>query len=132
MTRPCARKRASKTCVRKTARLYTHAHLPQSRRYSYTPELLADGRRRYEQTEDRRYLDADDDKRELQIPLDDASIVEATALVSETARNIRDRSFKLGPHQTAGGQPRCPNCDFLGLCGMKDAAPYKRTKVAKR
>ena len=50
MTRPRARKRASKNCVRKAARAYTHAHLPQARRYSFTPELMADGRRRYEQT----------------------------------------------------------------------------------
>jgi hypothetical protein len=40
----------TRTRVRKAARVYAHAHLPQSRRYSYTPELMADGRRRYEQT----------------------------------------------------------------------------------
>jgi hypothetical protein len=43
----------TRTRVRKAARVFIHAHLPRSRRYSYTPELMADGRRRYEQTEDR-------------------------------------------------------------------------------
>lgn len=72
-----------------------------------------------------RYLDADDDKRELEVPLDDASITDATALVSETARRIRDRHFNYGPHQRPDGTPRCPECDFLGMCGMKEAAPHK-------
>ena len=41
-TRAPARKRA-----------YQHAHLPVARRYSYTPALLAEARRRYEQTDER-------------------------------------------------------------------------------
>jgi DNA helicase-2/ATP-dependent DNA helicase PcrA len=77
-----------------------------------------------------RYLDADDEKRELEVPLDDASITEATELVSKTARSIRDRRFATGPTKNAGGAPRCSGCDFLGLCGMKEAAPHK--KVAGR
>ncbi len=78
-----------------------------------------------------RYLDADDAKRELDVPLDEASIREATALVSETARKIRDRTFKAGPHRQKDGTPRCPGCDFLGLCGMKDAAPHKTRQRGK-
>jgi DNA helicase-2/ATP-dependent DNA helicase PcrA len=73
-----------------------------------------------------RYLDADDAKRELDIPLDDASIAEATALVSHTARRIRDRHFNAGPQASSDGTPRCPACDFLGLCGMKEASAHKR------
>jgi len=46
MPRPLAKR----TGARKRA--YTHAHLPVSRRYTYTPELLADGRRRYERTDE--------------------------------------------------------------------------------
>ena len=48
-TRASARK-PTRAPARKRA--YQHAHLPVSRRYTYTPELLADGRRRYEQTEE--------------------------------------------------------------------------------
>src|SRR5262249_37560916 len=62
-----------------------------------------------------RYLDAQDDKRELEVPLDRASVAEATLLVAETARSIRDRHFKAGPHKRPDGSARCPECDFLGL-----------------
>lgn len=79
-----------------------------------------------------RYLDADDAKRELEVPLDDVSIAEATALVSQTARRIRDRHFNAGPHTNADGSARCPDCDFLGLCGMKEAAPHKKITARAR
>jgi ATP-dependent DNA helicase UvrD/PcrA len=79
-----------------------------------------------------RYLDAEAGKAELGVPLDDVSISEATALVSETARKIRDRNFKAGPHQNQDGTPRCPHCDFLGLCGMKDAAVHKAGNGRRR
>ncbi|WP_315729665.1 MULTISPECIES: ATP-dependent DNA helicase [unclassified Bradyrhizobium] len=79
-----------------------------------------------------RYLDADEEKRELEVPLDDASIAEATALVSATARRIRDRNFATGPQLAADGTPRCPGCDFLGLCGMKQAAAHKKSAGRKR
>jgi ATP-dependent DNA helicase UvrD/PcrA len=79
-----------------------------------------------------RYLDADDKKRELEVPLDDASIAEATVLVSQTARRIRDRHFNAGPHPNTEGIPRCPNCDFLGLCGMKEASAHKKAAGRRR
>jgi transposase-like protein len=44
---------AKRARARKKPRAYAHAHLPVSRRYTFTPELLAEGRRRYEETEDR-------------------------------------------------------------------------------
>lgn len=78
-----------------------------------------------------RYLDAEDDKRELGVPLDDVSIEDATKLVAATASKIRDRQFKAGPH-LKDGVPRCPTCDFLALCGMKDAIPYKSRKRGVR
>jgi DNA helicase II / ATP-dependent DNA helicase PcrA len=82
-----------------------------------------------------RYLgvdkDAPDEKRELEIPLDDKSIVEAKALVAQTARSIRDRHFHAGPIVSESGPPRCPGCDFLGLCGMKEAAGHKK-RAGKR
>src|SRR5262249_363363 len=60
-----------------------------------------------------RYLDAEDDKRELEVPLDESSIAEATVLVAQTARRIRDRHFNTGPHKRPDGTARCPECDFL-------------------
>jgi ATP-dependent DNA helicase UvrD/PcrA len=72
-----------------------------------------------------RYLDAEADKRELRVPLDKASVEQATKLVSRTARQIRDRAFKAGPTQRADDKLRCINCDFVGLCGMTEAAPHK-------
>jgi DNA helicase-2/ATP-dependent DNA helicase PcrA len=79
-----------------------------------------------------RYLDAEDEKRELEVPLDDASIAEATVLVAETARQIRDRHFNAGPYKRPDGSARCPECDFLGVCGMKEAAPHKTTVKKRR
>jgi DNA helicase II / ATP-dependent DNA helicase PcrA len=79
-----------------------------------------------------RYLDAAEAKRELEVPLDDASIIAATALVAQTARSIRDRNFNMGPYKNAGGTARCPHCDFLGMCGMKEAAAFKRVAARKR
>jgi DNA helicase-2/ATP-dependent DNA helicase PcrA len=70
-------------------------------------------------------------KDELAVPLDDASIKEATALVAQTARHIRDRKFVGSPKVQADGKARCPGCDFLGLCGMKDAAAHKAPGVRR-
>jgi hypothetical protein len=79
-----------------------------------------------------RYLDAEgDDQGELNVPLDEASIRDATALVSQTARKIRDRAFKLGPPLQKGGTPRCPKCDFFGLCGMKEAAAHNAASARR-
>lgn len=73
-----------------------------------------------------RYLDGENDERELIVPLDKESIAEATTLVADTARKIRDRHFKHGPRRTDGMITRCLTCDFLGLCGMKEAAAHKK------
>ena len=53
VTKTGVRKRATKTAARKKPRAYAHKHLPVSRRYSYTPELKADVRCRYETTAER-------------------------------------------------------------------------------
>lgn len=79
-----------------------------------------------------RYLDAEGAKRELEVPLDTDSIRDATALVSETARKIRDRNFKIGPISDGSEKARCPRCDFLGLCGMKDAGTHKASRGNRR
>lgn len=79
-----------------------------------------------------RYLDAkDDEKSELQVPLDGNTINQAQNVVSQTAGKIRDRVFNTGPARREGEKLRCGNCDFIGLCGMPDAASYKKANPRK-
>lgn len=73
-----------------------------------------------------RYLDGDPGKLELDVPLDGDSVAAAKAVVTEAARHIRDRHFKIGPRRQDGRPHRCRGCDFLGFCGMKDAVDLKR------
>lgn len=77
-----------------------------------------------------RYLDVDrkaGEKHELVVPLDAQAIEEARRAVVETATAIRDRRFKVGPKKPGrDGSHRCATCDFLGFCGMKQAAEFKR------
>ncbi len=80
-----------------------------------------------------RYLDAqDEEKKELQVPLNEQSLSEAKVTVSRTAGKIRNRSFKQGPTKQAGGQLRCDGCDFLGFCGITEAVSYKKIGRHKR
>jgi DNA helicase-2/ATP-dependent DNA helicase PcrA len=75
-----------------------------------------------------RYLDAGDpSKSELNVPLHDAALKEARKLVATTAAQIRDRHFKKGPVDAMGQEIRCAHCDFLGLCGMKQACTIKHS-----
>lgn len=74
-----------------------------------------------------RYLDGDDPaKRELCIPLDEASLASAKKTVAATALSIRNREFNKGPTTQADGKHRCAQCDFVGFCGMRQAVAYKR------
>lgn len=74
-----------------------------------------------------RYLDADDPKKaELRVPVDAKSLTAARRTVARTAAKIRHRSFAEGPARSRDGERRCKHCDFLGLCGMKDAVELKR------
>jgi ATP-dependent DNA helicase UvrD/PcrA len=74
-----------------------------------------------------RYLDASDkSKSELAVPLDQKALEAAKKTVSTTAANIRDRKFDIGPSEKKGGAHRCKECDFLGICGMKEAASLKQ------
>lgn len=74
-----------------------------------------------------RYLDADDkSKSELKVPLDGDSLTKVRKTVAQTASQIRQRHFKAGPRPNPDGQPRCPSCDFIGFCGMKDAIAHKK------
>lgn len=74
-----------------------------------------------------RYLDAkQDEKRELRIPLDKIHLEAAQKEVAKTAASIRDRKFKLGPNKVIDGKPRCSICDFISMCGQKEAMAYKK------
>jgi DNA helicase II / ATP-dependent DNA helicase PcrA len=73
-----------------------------------------------------RYLDSEDSSRsELQVPLDTNSLKRVKTVVARTASQIRDRQFMIGPDMQGNGH-RCSTCDFIGLCGMKEAAEFKR------
>lgn len=76
-----------------------------------------------------RYLDVGkDEKGELKIPLNPETLEKARKSVSETAFNIRERKFKVGPIKEREGKLRCEACDFLGLCGMPSAVAHKKQK----
>lgn len=77
-----------------------------------------------------RYLGAQqDDKRELRIPLDKEHLEVAQNQVAQTAAEIRDRKFNSGPKGAAAeGTCRCAICDFVGICGQKEAGAYKKAK----
>jgi len=73
-----------------------------------------------------RYLDADEvSKAELSVALDDASLAKARDTVARAAAKIRDRQFHYGPWARQGPGLRCAKCDFLGICGMKEAVAFK-------
>jgi DNA helicase II / ATP-dependent DNA helicase PcrA len=78
-----------------------------------------------------RYLDVDreqNDKHQLEVPLDDDSVADAKKTVIATATAIRNRKFKSGPKKAArDGQLRCKTCDFLGFCGMPEPMSLKRS-----
>lgn len=77
-----------------------------------------------------RYLGAkQDDKRELRVPLDKPHLESAQSQVAQTASEIRDRKFNSGPKAAAAeGKCRCSICDFVGICGQKEAGAYKKAK----
>jgi DNA helicase-2/ATP-dependent DNA helicase PcrA len=77
-----------------------------------------------------RHLDVDPDddtsKTELRVPLDVDSLRKVNEMVAKTAKRIRNREFTHGPTTRPDGEPRCATCDFLGLCGMKEAVTFKK------
>ena len=74
-----------------------------------------------------RYLDAkQDEKREIRVPLDKPHLESAQNQVAKTAAEIRDRKFKIGPKPDAEGKCRCSICDFVGMCGQKEAVTHKK------
>jgi DNA helicase-2/ATP-dependent DNA helicase PcrA len=76
-----------------------------------------------------RYLDAkEDEKRELRVPLDKPHLESAQNQVAKTASEIRDRKFNIGPKADAEGNGRCPTCDFVGICGQKEAVTHKKAR----
>jgi DNA helicase-2/ATP-dependent DNA helicase PcrA len=76
-----------------------------------------------------RYLDIRDDsieKPELDIPLDEETLVKTKSVISATATRIRERKFVGGPVIEEGAKHRCAGCDFVGFCGMKPATDFKK------
>jgi DNA helicase II / ATP-dependent DNA helicase PcrA len=65
------------------------------------------------------------------VPLDEKALAAAKDLVSKTAEEIRDRSFRRGPASKPGAPHRCGGCDFLGVCGMKEAVAHKKSNPKK-
>jgi len=76
-----------------------------------------------------RYLDADDESAsELRVPLDARALKQAKQTVALTAARIRDRDFHRGPADRGEGSRQCAVCDFISICGMKEAMTVKRGK----
>lgn len=69
-----------------------------------------------------RYLDEKDAaKSEIVVDLAAEALAAARQTVIQTAGNIRQRKFHVGPKPLPGGGNRCKGCDFLGFCGMPEA-----------
>jgi len=71
------------------------------------------------------YLDEDDEqKRELPVDLNEASLAKAHDTVARAAGQIRRREFEQGPTKKPRNpehRTRCGECDFLMFCGMDSA-----------
>ena len=78
-----------------------------------------------------RYLDPDGgQKAELDIRLDKQSLDSALATVIQTAKDIRDRTFDVGPKVKPRDptiSTRCTQCDFLAFCGRKEASIARKS-----
>ena len=67
-----------------------------------------------------RYIGETDPMRaEISVDLTDDQLSNVRALLVETARNIRNREFDLGPSEQIAG--RCSNCDFKNICRRSQA-----------
>jgi DNA helicase-2/ATP-dependent DNA helicase PcrA len=78
-----------------------------------------------------RYLDVEKGEKDaIEVPLKDEALASAKKQVAEVAGQIRERQFEHGPKKKSGdGKHRCPSCDFLGFCGMKEAVAYRQSVV---
>jgi DNA helicase-2/ATP-dependent DNA helicase PcrA len=79
-----------------------------------------------------RYLDVGEGEKDaIEVPLKEEALAAAKSQVAETARSIRDRKFSFGPKKAgADGRVRCGVCDFLCMCGMKQARAHRATPGA--
>jgi DNA helicase-2/ATP-dependent DNA helicase PcrA len=79
-----------------------------------------------------RYLDVGKGEKDaIEVPLKEEALAAAKSQVAETARSIRDRKFNSGPKKAgADGKGRCGACDFLCMCGMKQARTHRATPGA--
>lgn len=70
-----------------------------------------------------RYLgETEDGRRELEVPLTPDALATARHTVVDTAREIKDRRFQLGPRKEprdARHAFRCGECDFRQFCGLR-------------
>lgn len=74
-----------------------------------------------------RYLDSEDSSsEELKVPLSDKSIEKTEQIVSQAVTKIKDRNFNDGPRPQY--KNRCGRCDFISVCGRKEAMAAKQDK----
>jgi DNA helicase-2/ATP-dependent DNA helicase PcrA len=83
-----------------------------------------------------RYLaETDLQRREVEVALDDRALAQAVNIVTTAAGRIRERQFQVGPQRPPRNQQhanRCPECDFLGFCGMNEAQAYRASRGTAR
>lgn len=78
-----------------------------------------------------RYLDPEDKTRsELRVSFNADVLRDVKSRIARTAAKVRDRKFIAGPTPQANGNDRCSTCDFVGLCGMKEAVSFKKSNRA--
>jgi len=67
-----------------------------------------------------RYIGEDDpDKQEMVVDMTDREIAATRAMIVNSTRAIKARTFEAGP--SAAYAERCRTCDFHGICGRPEA-----------
>jgi DNA helicase-2/ATP-dependent DNA helicase PcrA len=72
-----------------------------------------------------RYLgERDRARKELNVPLDEQTIAESLATVTDLASGIQSRRFRSGPRKAdKNGAKRCTSCDWARICGLNSMSP---------
>jgi DNA helicase-2/ATP-dependent DNA helicase PcrA len=79
-----------------------------------------------------RYLGSEDKTNgELRVSFGGDTLQNVKSRVAQTAAKIRDRKFMTGPVPQENGQHRCKSCDFVGICGMREAVTFKNENPAQ-
>lgn len=80
-----------------------------------------------------RYLGEPDAKRrELKVRLDESALESARRTVARVAGEIRNRKFSSGPTRPPRDKTkgmRCGECDFIEMCGRKEAVKYRQPRA---